>query len=165
MRISSSIEYATRLMVTLACERREVPVPAERLSESENIPCDYVNQILLRLKRAGLVESRRGAGGGYELSRAPSEITLGQVVRAVEGQIFEEVCGKYDSGSRDCHHQGICSISPVWQQLGAIIEDYFDGITLAKILEERPGFCGRMEAIVEKISTGKGVHFSSLPTT
>src|SRR5438128_1522628 len=122
MRITSSIEYAARLMVELARPHGEAAtVSAEKLSRSENVPADYVNQILLRLKRAGLVESRRGSGGGYALSRAPSEIKLGDVLRAVEGRIFDNVCEKYTSGKSDCHHQGGCSISPVWQKLGALI--------------------------------------------
>lgn len=138
MRITSSTEYATRLMVTLARSHGQAPMPGEKLSESENVPQDYVNQILLRLKRAGLVSSHRGSGGGYNLARPPAEITLGQVVRAVEGTIFEDVCRKYEKGSKDCHHQEKCGISPVWRRLGGLIEEYFDGITLARLLEDSP---------------------------
>lgn len=138
MRITSSIEYATRLMVSLARCNAQAPLPAEKLAESENVPPDYVNQILLRLKRAGLVSSRRGSGGGYNLARPPAEITMGQVVRAVDGTIFEDVCGKYEGGSKDCRHQGNCGISPVWRRLGGLIEEYFDGITLARLLEAGP---------------------------
>lgn len=149
MKITSSIEYATRLMVQLARAHGEQPMTAEKLSRSENVPSDYVNQLLLRLKRAGLVESRRGSGGGYALSRPPEDVKLGDVLRAVEGPIFENVCEKYASEAADCRHQGSCGISPVWQKLGTLIEDYFDGITLASLLEPAPG-CGRINAMLDK---------------
>jgi Rrf2 family protein len=149
MRITSSIEYATRLMVQLARVHGESSLSAEKLSRSENVPSDYVNQLLLRLKRAGLVESRRGSAGGYALSRPAARIKLGDVLRAVEGPIFEDVCEKY-KGKSDCRHQAGCSISPVWQKLGRMIEDYFDGITLESLLEESGG-CGRVTAMFERM--------------
>ncbi|MBI4376213.1 MAG: Rrf2 family transcriptional regulator [Elusimicrobia bacterium] len=137
MRITSSVEYATRLMVALSRAFGQTPLSAETLSETENVPVDYVNQILLRLKRAGLVESHRGIRGGYTLSKRPEQVKLGQVVRAVEGEIFESVCGRYEGGKKDCHHQGRCGISPVWRRLGAMIEEYFDGITLDNLMQEQ----------------------------
>lgn len=151
MKITSSIEYATRLMVQLARVHGEQPLSAEKLSKSENVPADYVNQLLLRLKRAGLVESRRGSGGGYTLSRPPSEVKLGDVLRAVEGRIFENVCEKYSADASDCRHQDHCGISPVWQKLGALIEDYFDGITLDTLTEDAPGACGKVAQMFNKI--------------
>lgn len=129
------MEYATRLMVSLAKSHGDTAVSADKLSAAENVPVDYVNQLLLRLKRAGLVESHRGQHGGYALSRAAGEITLGQVLRAVEGEIFEDVCEKYQDGKRDCRNQGHCGISPVWRKLGRLIEEYFDGITLQSLTE------------------------------
>lgn len=152
MKITSSIEYATRLMAGLARCYGQTPTAATQLSESENVPADYVNQILLRLKRAGLVESHRGISGGYNLSRPPDQIRLGQVIRAVEGAIFENVCGKYEIGKKDCRHQGGCGISPVWQRLGVLIEEYFDGITLAELIAPEPATCGKMTALLEKVS-------------
>ena len=147
MKITSSMEYATRLMVSLARSYGQQAVTADRLSFSEAVPVDYVNQLLLRLKRAGLVSSHRGSGGGYALSRAPGNVSLGQVLRAVEGKIFEDVCEKYASAQKDCHHQAHCGISPVWRKLGKMIEDYFDGITLSQLTEEKAA-CGRVEAML-----------------
>ncbi|MBI3551892.1 MAG: Rrf2 family transcriptional regulator [Elusimicrobia bacterium] len=151
MKITSSTEYATRLIVNLGRTFGAAAVSTEKLSESENVPADYVNQLLLRLKRAGLVQSHRGSGGGYSLSRSPEKITLGEVLRAVEGTIFEDVCGKYNDGRKDCHHQGHCGISPVWQKLAALIEQYFDSITLAHLMEEKAGSCGKVEAMLGRI--------------
>lgn len=156
MRITSSIEYATRLMTALAREHGGAPVSAERLSAADNIPVDYVSQLLVKLRRAGLIESRRGSAGGYALSQPPRAITLGAVVRAVDGEVFEDVCGKYEKGAKDCRHQGGCSISPVWKRLGALVTQYFEGVTLGDILEEQSGRCGgAAAAFLEKAVSGK----------
>ncbi|MBI5631352.1 MAG: Rrf2 family transcriptional regulator [Elusimicrobia bacterium] len=158
MRITSSVEYAARLMVSLARVHGQTPLSAEKLSEAENIPVGYINQLFLRLKRAGLVRSQRGLRGGYFLAQPPSEVTLGQVARAVEGPIFESVCDKYDHGQKDCHRQTHCGISPVWRRLGSLIEDYFDGITLAQILEEKSP-CDGVELMLGGVSgRSEGAH-------
>ena len=154
MKITSSMEYATRLMVCLARSHGEAAVSADKLSASENVPVDYVNQLLLRLKRAGLVASHRGIGGGYALGKKPEDIRLGEVLRAVEGQIFEDVCEKYASAKKDCRHQAHCGISPVWQKLGRLIEDYFDGITLASLLGEGAACGSGVEALLRGESHG-----------
>lgn len=152
MRITSSVEYATRLMTALAREHGKAPVSAERLAASDNIPVDYVSQLLVKLRRAGLIESRRGSSGGYALAKAPSFIKLGDVVRAVDGTVFEDVCGKYEKGEKDCRHQDGCGISPVWKRLGALVTQYFESITLGDILEEKPGRCAAVTAtFLEKI--------------
>ena len=155
MRITSSIEYATRLMVALAGEHGRAPVPAERLAESDNVPADYVSQILVKLRRAGLVTSHRGSSGGYQLSRPPATITIAQVVRAVDGAVFEDVCERFDAGVKDCRHQGQCSISPVWTKLGDLVTSYFESVTLAMILEQKAGACGASPAWLEKLAPGK----------
>ena len=155
MRITSSIEYAARLMLTLAREHGKSPVSAESLSETDSIPSDYVSQILVKLRRAGIISSHRGSAGGYSLSRPPVEITIEQVVRAVDGAVFEEVCERYDAGSKDCRHQGQCAISPVWTKLGEIVTRYFTGVTLAAILEQKAGACGVVPPWLEKSAPGK----------
>jgi Rrf2 family protein len=152
MRITSSVEYATRLMVALAREHGKAPVPAERLAEQDNVPSDFVSQLLVKLRRAELVVSQRGSAGGYSLSRRPSEITLGQVVRAVDGAVFEDVCERYEQGARDCRHQDGCTISPVWRRLGELVTGYFDGVTLAAILDQKAVACGASTAFERAIS-------------
>ena len=152
MRITSSIEYAARLMLTLAREHGKSPVAAERLAESDSIPSDYVSQILVKLRRAGIISSHRGSSGGYALSRPPAQITLGQVVRAVDRDVFEDVCGKYDAGVKDCRHQEHCSISPVWRRLGGVINEYLESVTLASLLKASSGACGAEPLWLAKIS-------------
>ena len=155
MRITSSVEYATRLMVTLGQGYGRAPVSAESLAEADSVPADYVSQLLVKLRRAGLVSSHRGSGGGYALSRPPAEVTLGQIVRAVDGDIFEDVCGRYDAGSKDCHHQSGCAISTVWRRLGALVTQYFEGVTLAAILAGKDAPCGAAPWLADSSPTAR----------
>ena len=109
---------------------------AEKLSVLENIPRAYVDQIFQRLRHAGLVESVRGAHGGYTLARPPQEISLGMMMRAVEGYIFEDVCERYSEGDHQCRHTSGCGIRPVWMKLTEMVESYLDRVTLADLLSE-----------------------------
>lgn len=143
MRITSSVEYGMRLVVRLAKSGGREPVCAEALSASENIPKDFVDQILRRLRRAGIVASVRGPSGGYVLAKPLSQISVGSVIRAQEGRIFEEPCERFSAGESDCRHQEACAIRPVWSRLGGLIEEYLDGVTLDQLLEqEKPALAG-----------------------
>src|SRR5579863_8628770 len=117
MRITSSSEYGTRIMVQLARAYGRGPVAAKDLSELENISRDYVDQLLLRLRRAQLVSSHRGSAGGYSLAKEPGKISVAEIFEAVEGHVFEEVCTRYSAGAQKCRHQDACGIRPVWQRL------------------------------------------------
>lgn len=120
---------------------------AERLAELENVPHDYVAQILLRLKKAGLVSSRRGARGGYSLARPPREITVGMMVRAAEDNVFEDVCGRYAKGDSMCRHQSGCGIRPVWAKVAQLVEDFLNRVTLGDLLEEEVQVVTRMSQV------------------
>lgn len=74
------------------------------------------------------------------------------MVRAVDGGVFEDVCEKYDGGSKDCRHQSACSISPVWGRLGVLVTEYLDGVTLDAILKDKPAGCGSAPAWLEKLA-------------
>ncbi|MBI4345265.1 MAG: Rrf2 family transcriptional regulator [Elusimicrobia bacterium] len=138
MRITSLVECSTRIMVRLASLPSGSTMAAEKLSELENISRDYVDQILQRLRRGGLVSSTRGAQGGYSLARRPNEVSIGEIVRAVEGKVFEEVCERYSEGPDQCHHLTNCGIRPVWQRLGEMIEGFLDQVTLDQLSSAEP---------------------------
>jgi Rrf2 family protein len=87
MRVSAKVDYAVRAGVELAAAADTRPVKGERIAQSQQIPLKFLENILLELKHAGLVQSQRGAEGGYWLARAPEEISLADVIRAVEGPI------------------------------------------------------------------------------
>ncbi len=134
MRITSLVEFAARIMVRLAGLAPQATLSADKLSELENISRDYVDQILHRLRKGELVVSRRGAQGGYALARPASQISVGAVIRSVEGGIFEEVCERYSCGEQQCHHLTACGLRPVWERLGELIEGYLDGVTLDQLV-------------------------------
>ncbi|HVE12454.1 MAG TPA: Rrf2 family transcriptional regulator [Elusimicrobiota bacterium] len=147
MKIASSVEYAARLMVRLAGQPADSTLSAEILAEKENIPRDFVDQILLRLRRAGLVTARRGAHGGYALARRPEEISVGQVVQAVDQALFESVCDRYAEGEHMCAHTSGCGIRPMWRRLNAMIEDFLGKVTLAQLCAEEPRVDDRVAAL------------------
>ncbi|MBI4425660.1 MAG: Rrf2 family transcriptional regulator [Elusimicrobia bacterium] len=138
MRITTQVEYAARVLVRLASLPPGGTLSAEKLSEQENISRDYLDQILLRLRRGQLVQSTRGAQGGYALARPASKISIGTMMRAVEGAIFEEVCDKYSSGEHQCHHLTGCGLRPVWERLGSLITGFLDQVTLDQLIIREP---------------------------
>ena len=87
MRVSAKTDYALRAMVELAAADGDAPVKGERLATSQAIPLRFLENILLTLRHAGIVESRRGADGGYRLAKPADEITLADVIRAIDGPL------------------------------------------------------------------------------
>lgn len=133
LKISSSVEYGSRIMVRLASSDQETPFTAEKLSITENIPRDYVDQLLMRLRRANLIISRRGARGGYLLSGPAEKISVGSVMRAVDEGVFESICEKYSEGNQQCTHSSDCGIRPVWQRLAVLVENFLDQVSILEL--------------------------------
>ena len=102
MRISAKGEYAIRALLDLAVHHGEGLVPIQEVAHRQGIPQRYLEQVLLLLKRAGLLESKRGSTGGYQLVRPPAAISVGEVLRAVEGRVTAlEVAGRSPRGPGD----------------------------------------------------------------
>jgi Rrf2 family protein len=140
MRVTTWTEYS--LIISIHLARRSLAgrgaVAARELAEVERLPGDYVEQILLRLRRAGLVDSVRGAKGGYLLARVPDEITVRDVMSASEHQTFEMNCASHPVNAERCGPGSSCSIRPVWQALQQRIDEVLAGITLADLLKQEP---------------------------
>src|SRR5678815_5635142 len=117
MRVTTWTEYSLIISIHLAKRGRSGngPVAARELADSERLPADYVEQILLRLRRAGLVESVRGARGGYMLGRVPQEISVKDVIEASEHVTFEVNCDHHKVDDERCDPATACSIRPVWR--------------------------------------------------
>lgn len=126
------------------------PRPARELAEVERLPPDYVEQILLRLRRAGLVESHRGAKGGYTLARAPELISIRDVMNASERQTFEVNCETRPVDPDRCHPDAACTIRPVWVALQQRVDRFLEGVTVADLLQETP-------AVRELVTLGQGI--------
>ncbi len=140
MRVSAWTEYSLIIALHLARRGRGTPDPiaARELAEIERLPADYLEQILLRLRRAGLVESVRGARGGYYLARDPGTITVFDVMTASEHQTFEINCANHPVDAERCNPGSACSIRPVWHALQRRIDDLLSGITLADLIKDQP---------------------------
>src|ERR1700728_1577824 len=92
MMFSTKSEYGVRVMVELARRGSDAPVPLTEIAEYEGLPLAYLEHLVARLRRAGLIDSRRGAHGGYLLAREPAAITMAEVVEALEGEIAPVEC-------------------------------------------------------------------------
>ncbi|HEV8196795.1 MAG TPA: Rrf2 family transcriptional regulator [Gemmatimonadales bacterium] len=140
MRVTTWTEYSLLIALHLAKRGRSATesVAARELAELERLPPDYVEQILLRLRRAGLVESIRGARGGYYLAREPDAITVRDVMTASEHQTFEINCTTHPVDADRCNPAAACSIRPVWYALQRRVDELLSGITLADLLKEQP---------------------------
>ena len=140
MRVTTWTEYSLIISLHLARRGRAgaAPVAARELADLERLPADYVEQILLRLRRAGLVESVRGAQGGYLLAKDPSAISVRDVMSASEHQTFEVNCETHPVDAERCSPGSTCSIRPVWHALQQRVDELLGGISLADLMKEEP---------------------------
>ncbi|MGH2922769.1 MAG: RrF2 family transcriptional regulator [Solirubrobacterales bacterium] len=133
MRVSAKADYAVRAAVGLAGEGDE-PVKGEKLAEAQGIPLQFLEHILLELKRARLVRARRGARGGYWLAKPPGEITLAEVFRAVEGPLAHI----HDVAPEDTSYGGDAKeLTEVWIAVRAALRRVLERVTIADLREGR----------------------------
>ncbi len=134
MRITTWAEYGLICALHLAKRAGEGPITGREIAAGERLPADYVEQILLRLRRAGLVTSTRGARGGYTLSKAPDEISVREVIAASELATFDLHCVSHPVGEERCSESQSCSIRPVWMLLQRKIDDVLESVHLGDLL-------------------------------
>ena len=132
MKLSTKSRYASRLMIRLAMEDGSDPLQLNEISRQENISEKYLSQIVIPLRRAGLIESVRGARGGYKLSKANSDISLLDVVNAMEGGIEIVHCLKDDEL---CDRTSSCTTYQVWDDVTRAMENTLARYTLDVLLE------------------------------
>ena len=139
MRVSTRGDYACRALLSLALHAdEEGPTAVRDIAERTGLPQPYLEQILLALKGAGLVRSKRGVGGGYVLARAPDEISLSQIVSAVDGPIVAGDFGlPHENGA--CDHEGQCILLSVWAEVGDHMRSHLDSFTLADMVRRARG--------------------------
>src|SRR5437667_92519 len=136
MRVTTWAEYGLLVSLNLAKRAGQGPVAARELAEHERLPHDYVEQILLRLRRAGLVDSVRGAKGGYHLAREPQAITIKDVIEASEHVTFEVNCEPHPVHPQRRTPDASCSIRPVWRMLEQRINDLLASVSLADLMHD-----------------------------
>ncbi len=133
MKLSTKGRYGIHAMYDLAQYANDAPQPIKSIAERQNIPEAYLEQLIGQLRRNGLVKSVRGAQGGYLLSRAPAEITVGEVLRTLEGDLAVVDCLL---GEDACHRACSCPTRVVWQKLRDGVNKIVDGITLQDMLDD-----------------------------
>jgi len=136
VRITTLAEYGVICALHLARRAAEGPITGREIAELERLPGDYVEQILLRLRRAGIVRSTRGARGGYALARAAAEISIRDVIEASETTTFDLHCVTHPVGEERCSSSHNCSIRPVWMLLQRRIDDVLSAVCLGDLLAE-----------------------------
>ncbi|CAL9312921.1 RrF2 family transcriptional regulator [Streptomyces sp. CSDS2] len=130
MRISARADYAVRAVLELAVRQGNGPVKAEEIAAVQDIPHKFLEGILGDLRRAGIVDSRRGGGGGYRLARAASSVTVADVIRAVDGPIVS-VRGERPTGLA---YTGTARpLLPLWIALRANVRRILEGVTVADL--------------------------------
>src|SRR2546430_10538845 len=131
--VSTRGEYGMRLMVDLAKHWGQGTVSLHAVAEREDLPEAYLEQLVAALRKAGLVNGKRGAGGGYVLAREPRDITAGDVVRALEGPIEPQICTAEGEAILNCVREPDCGTRAAWLRLQDSIANALDGMTLAEL--------------------------------
>ena len=136
MRITTWAEYGLICALHLARRVADGPITGREIAAGERLPTDYVEQILLRMRRAGIVNSTRGARGGYALARPSGEITVRDVIQASEHTTFDLHCVSHPVDAVRCGESETCSIRPVWVMLQQRIDEVLDGVRLSDLLQD-----------------------------
>ena len=132
VKVSTRGDYAARALASLALHADVGPTSVRDIAERTGLPQPYLEQILLALKGAGIVRSKRGVGGGYVLARSPEEITLADIVSAVDGPIAVGDFGEpHQHGA--CDHEGQCVLLAIWGEVGEYMRRQLTGVTLADV--------------------------------
>ncbi len=132
MRVSAKEMYGLRAMGELAHHYGRGPLPLSEIARRQGLSQPYLEQIAIGLRRAGLLVSQRGAQGGYSLAREPAEITVGDVIRALEGSILPIRCVA-DPQTDPCLRAGDCRAKSVWERVRDRLVETLDSITLADL--------------------------------
>ena len=140
MMVSTRGRYALRVMIDLAEHNNGKFIPLKDIAERQEISEKYLEQIIGRLSKAGLVQSARGAQGGYKLTKAPSECTVGEILRVLEGDLAPVACAASVHPAL-CPRLDDCVTTEVWRRIGEAINNVVDNITLADLLKWQEEKC------------------------
>ena len=135
MKISSRGEYALRALIYLGKNEMRL-IPIGEVSENTLVPINYLEQLLLQLKRNGYVQSKRGINGGYKLSKAPNEIIIGEVIRHLDGPLAPMGCVSITS-YESCPLEKGCLLKPLWALVRDTVANLLDHTTLKDLLDEK----------------------------
>ncbi|RKD27925.1 transcriptional regulator, BadM/Rrf2 family [Caminicella sporogenes DSM 14501] len=135
MKLSTKGRYGLKAMLELALNYGEGPIALNSIAERQNLSVHYLEQLIASLRKAGLVKSVRGAQGGYMLADKPENITVGDVIRTLEGPIAPAECVIEDDNN-DCSKADYCVTRIIWEKIKVSIDEVIDSITLQNMVDD-----------------------------
>ena len=133
MMVSTKGRYALRIMLDLAQQEPGAFIPLPAIAERQEASEKYLESILKSLVQSQFLTGVRGKGGGYRLTRPPEQYTVGSILRLTEGSLAPVAC--LEQEHVDCPRMADCRTLPMWRKLNTMIQDFFDGITLADLMD------------------------------
>lgn len=130
MRLSTQSRYGVRAIFDIAYHSEGLETQVKDISRRQGISQRYLEQIFQKLKRAGIVGSKRGPSGGYFLNKKPEDITIGEIIRITEGNITPVLCVDPEDSNQPCGRSGECVTQTIWNEAGKRLKEYFDSITI-----------------------------------
>jgi Rrf2 family iron-sulfur cluster assembly transcriptional regulator len=133
MKLTTKGRFAVTAMLDLALNGHDGPVTLAAISERQKISLSYLEQLFGKLRRRDLVESMRGPGGGYQLARETSKLTVADIVRAVEEPLDSTQCG----GRENCRENQRCMTHDLWEELNSTVYGFLSGVTLSQLVDKQ----------------------------
>ena len=133
MMLCSRTRYGVRALFQLACHWGEGCVPLRIVAEEQELSLPYLEQIISDLRRSRLVTSSRGRSGGYELARPPEKISIGEIIRCLDGPVFVAACADPSPDFEECGRGDFCVSRLLWMKVHQWIEEAFDDVSLADL--------------------------------
>ncbi len=139
MQVSTRGRYGLRAMVDMALHATDGPIALRMIAERQDISESYLEQVFASLRKAGLVQSSRGAQGGYQLSRPAKEITVREILSTLEGPIAPVQCVQEQGTGTTCKREPYCITRSFWEELRDKINEFLDSTTLQDLCDRSPG--------------------------
>ena len=137
MRLTTKSIYAVTAMLDIAYYDRGNPISLPEIAERQGISLSYLEQLFSRLKKSGLVESIKGPGGGYKLSKNANDIVISEVIKDVDESVETTAC----NGKANCHNNQQCLSHNLWEDLGAEINNFLSDVTLQQVILKNNSNC------------------------
>jgi len=136
MKLSTKGRYGLRAVLELAVHESDEAVALSLIAERQRISMNYLEQLIPKLRKAGIVKGIRGAQGGYLLTMPADQISIGDILRALEGDLNPVNCADVSNGDGSCSNSDTCVTKYVWKRISDSINDAVDGIMLSELVEE-----------------------------
>jgi len=134
MRLTTKGEYAVRATIYVLHHSDKGPVQISEIAKNEGISKTYIEQLFNKLKKGGILKSTRGPAGGYVLNKKPEKITIGDIVRCVEGPVSLTICEENPGKKHNCKRASSCKSYPVWKKINGMIESALDSVKLGDLI-------------------------------